>query len=514
MGLIRLVKGPWVLFMLVAAVSLFSSTVFPQTWGQQIGVDGTHFSAISFLDDFTGYVSGAYGVVQKTTNAGASWSVVSPPTFRSLSDQFFLNHNVGWVVGEMGTIFKTTDGGSTWTQQTSGTTAWLNVVYFTDANTGYAAGTNGTILKTTDSGTTWIAQESGTTATIEGACFSALPTAWLATSGGALLRSSNGGANWQQQSVVPSYSLHDVHFLNSSTGWVVGSGGIISKTTNGGLSWFDLPSGTAMNLNSLAVVDANYLWVSGDGGVILRSTDGGTTWEQQVSTTSQNLRSIFFLDQFHGYTAGLYSTILEYAVVHALPVQLARFTATVIGPNRVRLDWTTISEQNNYGFYVQRSQAPDASFERIPGSFLPGAGTTNTPRDYTFIDGSVAAGRWYYRLEQHDLDGTVHYSEPISVDILTTVSTKTMPNAFSLKQNYPNPFNPSTTITFDLPSPSPVSLKVFDLSGREVATLVHEDLGAGSHVRVFHAEGLSSGTYIYHLTAGTFSASRRLVLMK
>ncbi len=510
----RLSKTLMVLFMLVAVVSLFSSAARSQTWAQQIGVDGTHFSAMSFLDDFTGYVSGAYGVVQKTTNAGASWSIVSPPTFRSFSDQFFLNHNVGWVVGEMGVIYKTTNGGSTWSQQASGTTAWLNVVHFMDANIGYAAGANGTIIKTTDGGTTWTPQESGTTATIEGACFSTAPTAWLATSGGALLRSSNGGANWQQQNVLPSHSLHDVHFLNSTTGWVVGSGGIISKTTDGGTSWTDLTSGTTMNLNSLAVVDANYLWVVGDGGVILRSTNGGTTWQQQSSSTTRNLRTVFFLDQFHGYAAGLHSTILEYAVVHALPVQLARFTATVTGANTVRLDWTTVSEVNNYGFYVQRSHGSALSFERIPNSFLPGAGTINSPRDYTFTDTGVTAGRWYYRLEQHDMDGTVHYSEPISVDFVTSVLSKDAPVAFALSQNYPNPFNPATTIRFDIASPSSVSLKIFDLTGREVATLVNAELEAGSYQRIFNAEGLSSGTYIYKLKAGTFSETRRLVLMK
>lgn len=88
------------------------------------------------------------------------------------------------------------------------------------------------------------------------------------------------------------------------------------------------------------------------------------------------------------------------------------------------------------------------------------------------------------------------------------------PINFELEQNYPNPFNPSTTITFALPSQSFVSLKVFDLIGREVATLVSEELTAGYHSRNWNAESVSGGIYFYRVRAGNFTETKKLLLVK
>jgi len=89
-----------------------------------------------------------------------------------------------------------------------------------------------------------------------------------------------------------------------------------------------------------------------------------------------------------------------------------------------------------------------------------------------------------------------------------------LPTSYELEQNYPNPFNPSTTIAFALPKPSEVSLKIFDASGREVATLVEGKLPAGRHEVVLDASPFSSGVYFYRLQAGEFSRTMRLMLVK
>ena len=101
-------------------------------------------------------------------------------------------------------------------------------------------------------------------------------------------------------------------------------------------------------------------------------------------------------------------------------------------------------------------------------------------------------------------------SEITSVERLPT----NLPTHFSLDQNYPNPFNPATTISFSLPSKSFVSLKVFDVLGREVSTLVSEELSVGTYSWSWNAEGLASGIYFYRLQAGTFSETKKLVLIK
>jgi len=89
-----------------------------------------------------------------------------------------------------------------------------------------------------------------------------------------------------------------------------------------------------------------------------------------------------------------------------------------------------------------------------------------------------------------------------------------IPRYFMLMQNYPNPFNPTTTISFALSEPQFVTIKVYDLLGREVHSLVNEPKQAGMHNVLFDASGLSSGIYFYRLQAGDYSESKRMVLLK
>jgi hypothetical protein len=207
-----------------------------------------------------------------------------------------------------------------------------------------------------------------------------------------------------------------------------------------------------------------------------------------------------------------------------LPVQLAAFTARVQPDNSVRLDWMTLSEINNYGFEVQKSQERTRNFATIPYSFVPGHGTTLDPHYYSFVDTATSPGIWYYRLKQIDLDGTHHYSDPVQVSILTDAVETFGTYTFALEQNYPNPFNPVTSITFSVPTnrdgqtPSSklgfVSLKVFDVLGREVATLVNEPLQPGVYTRSFDAQNLPTGVYVYRLRANGASLSRKMLLIR
>jgi hypothetical protein len=120
----------------------------------------------------------------------------------------------------------------------------------------------------------------------------------------------------------------------------------------------------------------------------------------------------------------------------------------------------------------------------------------------------------FYRLRQVDLDGSVHYSEPIRVDLVTGVEEPSMPSEFALEQNYPNPFNPTTVIKYSLPASAHVSLKLYNLVGQEVLTLLDERQEAGVKSVTLNASGLPSGMYLYKLHAGDFVSTKRLVLLK
>jgi hypothetical protein len=197
--------------------------------------------------------------------------------------------------------------------------------------------------------------------------------------------------------------------------------------------------------------------------------------------------------------------------VAPLPVQLVSFCAVSRSAGS-ELTWKTMSETNNYGFYVQRRGASETAFADIDGAFIAGHGTSAVPQQYSFVDPSGVAGSWY-RLRQVDLDGTTHYSDAVQAGIATSVEEST-PQAFRLLQNYPNPFNPTTVVSYQLPAAAMVHLVVFDLLGREVATLVNETQPAGAHSVTFDARGLSSGSYICRLTAGGASLTQTMLLMR
>lgn len=197
-----------------------------------------------------------------------------------------------------------------------------------------------------------------------------------------------------------------------------------------------------------------------------------------------------------------------------LPIQLASFTAAPLGSDRVRLDWRTLSETNNYGFEIQRKRNAEPEFQTLNNSFVPGHGTTIIPHSYAFTDSTASPGRWQYRLKQIDLDGTVHYTPSVTVDVLTDVDEHALPKEFALYQNYPNPFNPTTVVRYDIPAAVHVTLKVYNLLGQEVATLVNEQQQAGRYTVNWNASSVASGVYLYRIQAGSFGEVRKMAVIK
>jgi hypothetical protein len=138
--------------------------------------------------------------------------------------------------------------------------------------------------------------------------------------------------------------------------------------------------------------------------------------------------------------------------------------------------------------------------------FVEGHGTTTEGQSYSYTD-KIESGSFYYRLKQVDFEGTYEYSEVLIVEF-------DVPRDFVLQQNYPNPFNPSTKIKYAVPEESPVSIKVFDLTGREVATLVDEIKQPGSYELTFEAGKYASGVYIYQMISGDFVQVKKMSLLK
>ncbi len=190
-----------------------------------------------------------------------------------------------------------------------------------------------------------------------------------------------------------------------------------------------------------------------------------------------------------------------------LPVELISFTANV-NDNNVILNWQTATEVNNYGFEIQRS-TEKTTWSKI--GFVEGNGTSNSPKEYSFTDRVSQSGKYSYRLKQIDIDGSYKYSNVVEVNVGS-------PEKFELGQNYPNPFNPATTIEYSIPNVGEpvqnVQLIIYDVLGREVATLVNGKQEVGHYKVKFDASKLNSGVYFYTLRAGEFVSTKKMILMK
>lgn len=189
---------------------------------------------------------------------------------------------------------------------------------------------------------------------------------------------------------------------------------------------------------------------------------------------------------------------VEYSSLNAYPEE-----------NRITLKWSTVYEQNNYGFDIEKSKVLIQSSDVwSKAGFVPGSGTTSSVQNYTFTDRNLSTGSYKYRLKQIDFNGNFSYHE------LNNEFVIGVPDKFSLNQNYPNPFNPATKIGYNIAAGGNVSLKVFDITGREVKTIVNGFKEAGYYTADFSGSEFANGIYFCRLESGIFSATRKMILLK
>ena len=187
-----------------------------------------------------------------------------------------------------------------------------------------------------------------------------------------------------------------------------------------------------------------------------------------------------------------------------LPVELVSFSAQVNG-NSVNLSWKTATEMNSAAFEIEKKQTSTSNWQKA--GELKAAGTSVSPKNYLFSDKGLRAGKLDYRLKMIDINGTYKYSSVVNVEIST-------PENFELSQNFPNPFNPTTNISYKIPKTGLVSLKVYNIIGKEIATLVNQEEPAGDYKVQFDTHNIASGTYFYKLSSDGVSLYKKMIVIK
>ncbi len=422
--------------------------------------------------------------------------------------------------------YKTTNSGTNWSRQGS---AFIGgghptIVYFYNkSDTGICVGTprNGRfeVYTTTDGGGNWIPVQTANMPTEDtGDLFPTDHTGAgnifiFPTFLRKIYKSTNRGVSWSKMNytAAPSGAGVAIQLKDSLNGLACTYFGDhinrVSKSTDGGLSWAPIqplpPSQPSFYFLSYVPGTSGTYVVTSNNNIGLPepttpgsayTKDNGQTWTK-IDNKPHGPAS--FSDDGWGWSGGIGDTI--YSINNTvLPVELTSFSANTIG-NEIELNWQTATEKNNEGFEIYRNG------KKI--TFVNGKGTTTEKQNYSFKDKGLSAGIYSYRLNQIDFDGTQNIIAETSVNLV-------LPEQFSLKQNYPNPFNPTTTIKYQTAATGIVSLKVYDILGREVATLVNETKAPGNYEENFNAANLPSGIYIYKLQAGSLTESKKMILLK
>ena len=187
-----------------------------------------------------------------------------------------------------------------------------------------------------------------------------------------------------------------------------------------------------------------------------------------------------------------------------LPVELTGFTASVKDYNII-LKWNTATEVNSASFNIEKKPLIDNNWQIIAS--VKASGNSSSPKIYSYIDKNIISGKYNYRLKMVDQNGSYKYSEIVYIEAA-------IPTKFELSDAFPNPWNPTTTIRYQLPTNSLVTIKIFDALGKEITTLVNEIKPAGNYSLILNSKNLSSGVYYYQMIAGNFIETKKIILLK
>lgn len=437
------------------------------------------------------------GNVYVTKDGGQKWGksnsiIVNAAYFQDNTAIGIRNSNV---------IFRSSDNWNTNTIATPTLTQWcLNSVAPLDSLNSVVCGVNEFIGSTSDGGNTWSTINDKSGSGLYDILFPSKENI-ISCGNGIIIRSSNGGKSWQRDSLEATW-FSDLEYVNDNNIYVVGSDkgkGVVFQTTNKGVSWnkINIPQ-IESHVDKIKYGNSKIGWITSNNQ-LFRTTDSGTSWEK-----INNVNILFGAIEAKDNSAWI--TSLNYVWVTTDKGETWTQNKMFDYGNSIFSTYCISMKNNNEGI---TGLFDGRIFDTNDGgrTWMPADKITNMP----IYDIKYTGNKYAWAVG--DMGLIMKYSP-------TEVSVKYLnypiPTAYSLTQNYPNPFNPSTTIEYTIPKAEHVTLKVFDVLGREVATLVNEYKQAGRYNSQFSIRNfqLSSGVYFYRLQAGSYSTSKKMIIIK
>ncbi|MGB4851919.1 MAG: YCF48-related protein [Ignavibacteria bacterium] len=405
--------------------------------------------------------------ILKTAESYSQW-ILQYNSPLAISDVRFINKKTGWACGN-NQILKTTNGGDKWILQSVPTIGYFRQVHPVNDSVVYVCGWY-VILKTSDGGNKWnivrVGQEQAPQ--LDGLWFNDENTGWFCGDR-VVMRTTNGGKTFIDSARL-SNSTYDIHFKNDSTGVIAGYSKMF-RTTNSGTNWYSviLPSTIATPFCDRVTFIGDTGWTASWGNIVFRTTNYGISWDSISRIADEHTHStssIEFSSSVIGYAGGRYGKI---------------FKTTNGGYN-----WRILqTDQFGLGDYVSIYTFNDSLVWAVGG----GGNIINTKN----------GGELLVKIPE---TGFNEISE------------------FTLLQNYPNPFNPATKIEYAIPKDNFVNIKIYNLLGKEIMSLVDDLKKAGRYEISFDGSNLPSGVYYYKIKvgspreAGGFEQVRKMLLIK
>lgn len=407
------------------------------------------------------------------------WQKVNSPAVKTLSKCHFVDSLYGWAAGDSGTIVHTSNGGAGWVLQNSGIDYYsIDDIFFIDRSTGWALCNDflytGTIvLRTTNGGNVWTNYRYPDTSKVFNVVYFLNPqTGFLTGFSGIFYKTTNAGSNWFGTYLDTSYCplLYQLqktrmYFINDNTGFACGGQidiqGMVWKTTDAGLSWKTYCVSAEPLYDIKAVTSSKIIATGGDfeyGMGITISYDGGETWNSEVTGLFGRGRSL------------AYRTPSEVWV----PMDFSQTFGVSLDSGRIGSSWREIPAEDSTGVMAAVFLSPTLG--------------------------------WAF--------GTKGNILKYNPSVIGIGSSEVLPESFTLAQNYPNPFNPQTTIAYTLRAGGMVKIDIYDVSGELTASLENVYRPAGYHEVQWDAHGYASGVYLYRISTGSGSITKKMILLK
>jgi photosystem II stability/assembly factor-like uncharacterized protein len=411
------------------------------------------------------------GSIYSVSNGGTSWKSLNGDL--KIVDVFSVvidpsNDNILYACS-LGGVYKSVDGGATWQQRNNGiidTDIKSLAIDPQNSSVLYTGTYGGLIFKSTNAGDSWVEKSNGFPASgnyyMWNIHVSQKNSDWIWTSGAPSYQSKDAGENWSSyvigggHSVIESlYCLNQPDTLYAITGIAADS---LFRSTDGGLNWNFREANEDLSLLTVDKNASNVLYAYLSSGMI-KSNDGGVTWNRIYSDSLNFDRNIYLNT---GNSSYIYVSTENSGIIHST------------------------DGGQNWNYY-------------------------NNGLPYTDVFCVTSSNSHPYKLFASVRSGGIY---KVNQTVTSVNSQSSKYYSFSLGQNYPNPFNPSTIINYSIPKSGLVSIKIYDLLGKEIKTLVSEEKSAGNYSVQFNGSNLSSGIYFYRMQSGNHMQTKKLILLK